>query len=89
MVSGRREEVGGRREVVEGRGEMWHRRSADVAAQWAAERPLSQALFKHNAFKQQQHDVWQRAVLRDRDAASNGRRQLQHAAASNTHIHSL
>jgi hypothetical protein len=58
VVSGWREEVGGRRDVVGGRGEMWHRRSADVAAQWAAERPLILALFKHNAFEQQQHDAY-------------------------------
>jgi hypothetical protein len=70
------------RDEVEGTGvATWGHNPDD----WAAERPLILALFKHNAFEQQQHDAWQRAVLRVRDAARKGRCQLWHAAASNTH----
>ena len=74
-----------RGEEVEGTGvATWGHNPDD----WAAERPLILALFKHNAFEQQQHDAWQRAVVLVRDAASKGRRQLRQAA-SNTRIHSL
>jgi hypothetical protein len=69
---------------VEGTGvATWGHNSDD----WAAERPLILQLFKYNAFEQQQHDAWQRAVVLVRDAASKGKQLRQ--AASNTHIHSL